>query len=68
MESVRWVWEQLASYATGGTAILFSSVELDEILQVADRVLVFYNGLVVKDVRACDTQVGDLGQAIAGKV
>jgi len=68
MESVRWVWEQLVSYAAGGTAILFSSAELDEILQVADRVLVFYNGTVVKDVRACDTTVGDLGQAIAGKV
>ena len=68
MESVRWVWEQLVSYTAGGTAILFSSAELDEILQVSDRVLVFYNGTVVKDVRTCDTNVGDLGQAIAGKV
>jgi simple sugar transport system ATP-binding protein len=67
MESVRWVWQQLVSYAAGGTSILFSSVELDEILQVADRVLVFYNGVVVKDVQACDTHLGDLGQAIAGK-
>jgi ABC-type uncharacterized transport system ATPase subunit len=68
MESVRWVWEQLVSYTAGRTAILFSSAELDEILQVSDRVLVFYNGTVVKDVRTCDTNVGDLGQAIAGKV
>ena len=68
MESVRWVWQQLVSYAARGTSILFSSVELDEILQVSDRVLVFYNGAVVKDVRACDTNLVDLGQAIAGKL
>jgi ABC-type uncharacterized transport system ATPase subunit len=68
MESVRWVWQQLVSYAARGTSILFSSVELDEILQVSDRVLVFYDGIVVKDVRACDTNLVDLGQAIAGKV
>ena len=67
MESVRWVWQQLVSYAARGTSILFSSVELDEILQVSDRVLVFYDGIVVKDVRACDTNLVDLGQAIAGK-
>jgi ABC-type uncharacterized transport system ATPase subunit len=68
MESVRWVWQELVSYAADGTSILFSSVELDEILQVADRVLVFCDGILVKDVRACDTNVMDLGQAIAGKV
>jgi simple sugar transport system ATP-binding protein len=68
MESVRWVWQQLISYAVKGTSIVFSSAELDEILQVADRVLVFFNGVVVKDVRACDTHLSDLGQAIAGKV
>jgi simple sugar transport system ATP-binding protein len=68
MESVRWVWQQLISYAVKGTSIIFSSAELDEIVQVADRVLVFFNGVVVKDVRACDTNLSDLGQAIAGKV
>ena len=68
LDSVRWVWEHLVAYCGEGTTILFSSAELDEILQVADRVLVFYNGLLVKDVRACDTGLMDLGQAIAGKV
>jgi len=67
LESVRWVWQQLVSFAAGGTCILFSCAELDEILQVSDRVLVFYNGMMVKDVRACDTDLMDLGQAIAGK-
>jgi len=67
LESVHWVWQHLMSYAATGTSIVFSSTELDEILQVADRVLVFFNGAVVKDVRTCDTSLDELGQAIAGK-
>ena len=68
VESARWVWEQLIEYTANGTSIVFSSAELDEILQVSNRILVFYNGAVVKDVKTCDTTLGDLGQAIAGKI
>ena len=67
MESVHWVWRHLTSYAACGTSIVFSSTELDEILQVADRVLVFFNGALVKDVKTRDTSLNELGQAIAGK-
>jgi simple sugar transport system ATP-binding protein len=68
MESVRWVWERLMEYAAGGTSIVFSSTELGEILEMADRVLVFFNGAVVKDVNTCETTLSELGPIIAGKV
>ncbi len=68
MESARWVWQQLISHADKGTGIIFSSVDLEEILLVADRVLVFFNGEVVKDIKTRDTNVNELGRAIAGKV
>lgn len=68
MESVRWVWEHLMTYVNKGTGIIFSSMELEEIIQVADRIVVFFDGAMVKDVRACDTDVNALGQAIAGRV
>jgi simple sugar transport system ATP-binding protein len=67
MDSVRWVWEKLTACAVQGTSIVFSSAELDEIFQMADRILVFFNGVVVKDVRTCDTTVEELAKAIAGK-
>jgi simple sugar transport system ATP-binding protein len=67
MDSVQWVWEKLMAYADKGTSIVFSSAELDEIFQMADRVLVFFNGVVVKDVRTCDTTMEELAKAIAGK-
>jgi len=67
LDSVQWVWEKLMTYAAQGTSIVFSSADLDEIFQMADRVLVFFNGVVVKDVRTCDTTMEELAKAIAGK-
>jgi len=66
LESVHWIWGQLTLTAARGTSIIFSSPELEEILQVADRVFVFFNGVVVKDVRTRDTSVNELGRVIAG--
>jgi ABC-type uncharacterized transport system ATPase subunit len=68
MESIRWVWDHLMSYVNRGTCILFSSMELEEIIQVADRVVVFFDGAMVKDVRTCDTDLNALGQTMAGRV
>ena len=68
VESVHWVWDHLAAFAARGTTIVFSSPELDEILMVSDRVLVFFDGRVIKDERPGDTNALELGRAIAGKV
>jgi simple sugar transport system ATP-binding protein len=68
MESVNWVWQHLHKYCQTETSIIFSSSELDEILMVADRILVFYDGRIIADVDSADTDVHELGRAIAGKV
>ncbi len=67
MESVNWVWQHLHRYCHDKTSIVFSSSELDEILMVSDRVLVFFNGSIIKDVESAKTDVHELGRAIAGK-
>jgi simple sugar transport system ATP-binding protein len=67
VESANWVWGRLVSHAARGTCIVFSSSELEEIVQVATRIVVFYDGRVVKDVRTCDTSLEALAQAVAGK-
>ena len=68
MESVNWVWQHLNGYSSNKTSIVFSSSELDEILMVAHRVLVFFDGRIIKDVESVETDVHELGRAIAGKV
>ena len=67
MESVLWVWQQLHQYCEHKACIVFSSSELDEILMNADRVVVFFDGAIIKDVRTDQTDVHELGRAIAGK-
>jgi len=68
IESVHWVWDHLSAFAAQGTAVVFSSPELDEILMVSDRVLVFFDGRLIKDERPEETDALELGRAIAGKV
>lgn len=68
LESAHWVWEHLQKFCTRSrTSLVFTSPELDEILMVADRVLVFYDGRVIKDVKTDEIDAGELGRAIAGK-
>lgn len=67
MESVNWVWQHLQKYCLNKTSIIFSSSELDEILMVADRILVFFDGYIIKDVKSSETNASELGKAIAGK-
>jgi len=66
-ESALWVWDHLFRYREKNTAVVFSSSELEEIFMVADRILVFYEGAVIRDIRAADTDIHELGSAIAGK-
>jgi len=68
LESAHWIWEHLQTYCESGTSIVFSSSELDEILMVAHRVLVFFNGRIIEDVSTDHTDVNALGRALAGKV
>jgi simple sugar transport system ATP-binding protein len=67
MESVLFVWQHLHQFCEYKACIVFSSSELDEILMNADRVLVFFNGVVIKNVRTDLTDAYELGRAIAGK-
>ncbi|MGD8846029.1 MAG: ATP-binding cassette domain-containing protein, partial [Desulfobacteraceae bacterium] len=67
LESAAWVWNHLLSYNRQGAAIVFSSSELDEILGVADRILVFFEGRIIADLAADQSDSQRLGHAIAGK-
>ncbi len=67
VESARWIWEQLLARRADGTAILFTSADLDEIVTYSDRILVFYAGQVVEVPDARRTTVDELGHLIGGQ-
>jgi simple sugar transport system ATP-binding protein len=67
IESTTYIWNKLKERCAQGTAIVFISADLDEILQYSDRVLVFFAGQVSLPLDAETLSVGQLGQLIGGK-
>ncbi len=67
IESADWVWTQLQERRQRGTAIVFASADLDELLRYSDRILVFFSGQVLKTLDARATNGEELGRLIGGK-
>ena len=67
VESALYIWGKLLSRRHEGTAIIYSSADLDEILQYSDRILVCYAGRVTAILETTATNVTELGYLIAGK-
>jgi simple sugar transport system ATP-binding protein len=66
MESAEYVWRLLLHRTEKGTAILFTSSDLDELLDRSDRILVFFGGKV-KEMETCNSNMLQLGEAIGGE-
>lgn len=66
LESAGWIWEQLLERRSAGTAILFISSDLDELLERSDRLVVFSGGLMSDPIDAATTTVEELGYLIGG--
>jgi len=70
VESARWVWQQLLARRSQGTAILFTSPDLDELVEYSDRILVFFGGwaTLVSDLSSTGHATAErLGRLIGGK-
>lgn len=67
VESSLYIWSLLKDRCSQGSAILFISADLDEILQYSDRILVFFAGRISEPLDAAETSVEKLGFLIGGK-
>ena len=67
VESTIYLWGRLKERCRQGAAIIFTSADLDEVLQYSDRILVFFNGRASAPLDAAGTDVDTLGQLIGGK-
>ena len=67
VDSARWIWEQLLERRERGTAIVFSSPELDELVAYSDRILVFYAGQIHVVTDVANTTIEQLGHFIGGE-
>lgn len=68
VRSANWIWELLYRRRDEGTAIVFYSPDLDEIIERSDRIAVFYSGKMSRVVGAQETNTTELGHLIGGQI
>ncbi len=67
IESTLYIWRKLKARCQDGTAIIFISSDLEEVLNYSDRILVFFSGRVSHPIDATRTSVEELGELIGGR-
>ena len=64
--AIEYIHKQLVKVRDEGKAVLLVSLELDEVLNVSDRILVIYEGEIVAEVEAKNATPQELGLYMAG--
>jgi simple sugar transport system ATP-binding protein len=64
--SIEYIHSRIVNKRDEGTAVLIVSPELDEVLALADRILVMYRGRIVGDVPAAEATREGIGLLMAG--
>ncbi|MEI3604656.1 ABC transporter ATP-binding protein [Pseudogracilibacillus sp. SE30717A] len=64
--AIEFIHRKLVEERDKGRAVLLLSFELDEILNVSDRIVVIFDGKIVADVRPEETNEQELGLLMAG--
>ncbi|MDD7770501.1 ATP-binding cassette domain-containing protein, partial [Suipraeoptans intestinalis] len=64
--AIEYIHKQLIAQRDAGKAVLLVSLELDEVMDVSDRIVVMYEGEIVADVKPEEVTVEELGLYMAG--
>ena len=64
--AIEYIHKQIVAQRDAGKAVLLVSLELDEVMTVADRILVMYEGEIVGQLDPKTTTVAELGLYMAG--
>ena len=64
--AIEYIHKQLIAQRDAGKGVLLVSLELDEVMDVSDRIIVMYEGEIVADVNPKDITVEELGLYMAG--
>lgn len=66
VDSASWIWTQLLERRAAGTAILFMSPDLDELVAYSDRIVVCFSGRHCEVPDASRASIDHLGRLIGG--
>ncbi len=64
--AIEYIHKQLVAQRDAGKAVLLVSLELDEVMDVSDRIIVLYEGEIVADLNPKEITIQELGLYMAG--
>ena len=64
--AMMYIHEQLVRVRDEGKAVLLVSLELDEVFQLADRILVIFEGQIVAELAGATATAQELGLYMSG--
>ncbi len=64
--AIEYIHRQLVAQRDAGKAVLLVSLELDEVMNLSDRILVMHSGEIVGELNPKETTVEELGLYMAG--
>ena len=64
--AIEYIHHQIVEQRNRGKAVLLVSLEMDEVLDVSDRILVMYDGELVGELDPKKTHPGEIGMYMAG--
>lgn len=64
--SIEFIHKSIVAARDSGTGVLLVSAELDEILSLADRILVMFRGQIIADIAGVDANRNQIGLLMAG--
>ena len=64
--AIEYIHRQLVAQRDEGKAVLLVSLELDEVMNLSDRILVMYEGQIVGEFNPKEVTVEELGLYMAG--
>ena len=67
LETNQTIYEPLTNGTDAGKAVLLVSFELDEVMNLSDRILVMYEGEIVGELDPRETDSRELGLYMAGQ-
>lgn len=67
VRSADWIWQLMFDRTAEGTAIVFISADLDELIERSDRIAAFSGGAMSRTVDATQTTADELGHLIGGE-
>ena len=64
--AIEYIHQKLIEQRNEGKGVLLVSLELDEVMNVSDRILVMYEGEIVADLKPNEVSIQELGLYMAG--